>query len=316
MQNPTSIVVVLATGGTIAGAASDASDNVGYVAGTIEIARLLEAVPMLAGQPLEAEQVAQIDSKDMGPAVWSVVSARIAFQLARPEVCGVVVTHGTDTLEETAWLLQRVHAPAKPVVLTAAMRPSTALLRDGPQNLLDAVRLARWPGARGVVAVLAGSVYRPDGLRKAETYRTDAFDAGDEGPLGRLEEGRLRRLRDWPDGAGLAIDLPPQADAWPWVEIVPSHAGAQGRTVDLLCDAGVQGLVVAGTGNGTIHRSLDDALRRAAARGVEVLRTTRCARGVIVGEAAGDWPDAGNLTPQQARVELSLRLMAGLPTRR
>src|SRR5580765_4402843 len=129
MQNPSPTVVVLGTGGTIAGAARDATDNVGYVAAQRGVAELLREVPALAappdGAPIEAEQVAQLDSKDMTHAVWRTLALRCAHHLARPEVAGIVVTHGTDTLEETAWFLQRVLAPAdKPIVLTAAMRPA------------------------------------------------------------------------------------------------------------------------------------------------------------------------------------------------
>ncbi|HEY9237773.1 MAG TPA: asparaginase, partial [Burkholderiaceae bacterium] len=131
MQNPSSVVVVLGTGGTIAGTASDASDHIGYVAAQRGVGELLQAVPALtgagAGAAIESEQVAQLDSKDMTHAVWRELAQRCAHHLARPEVAGIVVTHGTDTLEETAWFLQRTLAPQRPIVLTAAMRPATAM---------------------------------------------------------------------------------------------------------------------------------------------------------------------------------------------
>ena len=120
---------------------------------------------------------------------------RVEACLTDPEVRGVVVTHGTDTLEETAFLLQAVLAPAKPVVLTCAMRPSTALVPDGPQNLVDAMQVASEPGARGVVAVCAGQVHSARLVQKVHTYRTDAFDSGDAGPLGLVEAGRLMQRR-------------------------------------------------------------------------------------------------------------------------
>jgi len=181
MQSKCETVVVLGTGGTIAGTAARATDNVGYAAARLGVAQLVRAVPALAGWPLEAEQVAQVDSKDMDHATWRALALRCAHHLARADIAGLVVTHGTDTLEETAWFLQRVLAPAKPVVLTAAMRPATALLADGPQNLLDAVTVASWPGARGVVAVLAGRVHGARDVRKVHTYRVDAFASGDAG---------------------------------------------------------------------------------------------------------------------------------------
>ena len=140
-------LAVLGTGGTIAGRATRANDNVGYVAGQVSVADLVGAVPVLQGLSLDVEQVAQLDSKDMGFAVWKALAARVAFHLERPEVAGIVITHGTDTIEETAFFLQSVLRPGKPVVLTCAMRPATALVPDGPQNLSDAVAVARQAGA-------------------------------------------------------------------------------------------------------------------------------------------------------------------------
>ena len=313
-----STIVILGTGGTIAGMASSALDNVGYTAAQRTVVDLLAAVSTLAGAGVETEQVAQIDSKDMGIAAWQRLVQRVAHHQARPEVTGVVITHGTDTLEETAWLLQRLWAPAKPVVLVAAMRPASALAADGPQNLLDALAVARTVGARGVLAVLAGRVHLAREVRKVHPYRPDAFDSGDGGPLGVVEEGVLRRFRDWPDPADLVGggDAPAVAAAvlttppalWPWVEIVTSHAAARGDGVRALVAAGVQGLVVAATGNGTVHHALQQALEAAAAAGVAVWRCSRCAQGVLVGPDAGP---AAAMSPWQARLELQLRLLAG-----
>jgi L-asparaginase len=322
-------IVVLGTGGTIAGAAASATDNVGYVAAQRSVQSLLAAVPALSRWPLEAEQVAQLDSKDMTHATWAALARRCATHLARPEVAGLVVTHGTDTLEETAWLLHRVLGAGtglrKPVVLTAAMRPATSLQADGPQNLLDAVTVAAHPGARGVVLAMAGQVWAGAEVRKVHTWRLEAFAAGDAGPLALLREGRVLPLRDWPHGPSSAAGWPeppgpqalPETDAnWPGVEIVASHAGAGPRAVQGLCAAGVQGLVVATTGNGSVHAALEAALREAAARGVPVLRASRCAAGGIIegsdasGQGAGALPAAAALTPAQARVELMLQLLA------
>lgn len=303
-------IVILGTGGTIAGTAASARDNVGYTAAQLPISALVAAVPPLAGLPLEAEQVAQLDSKDMTHATWLALAQRVDAHLQRDDVAGVVVTHGTDTLEETAYFLHRVLGPTKPVVLTAAMRPATSLQADGPQNLLDAVTVAREPGARGVVAVVAGRVHAGADVRKVHGYRLDAFDSGDAGPLAVVEEGCLRCFRAWPADAGLGVQsLPPDTATWPRVDIVTSHAGADGAIVDALVAAGGRGIVVAGTGNGTVHAELGAALERARAADVLAVRATRCSDGPVMTTPLSAWP-AGHATgPVQARIDLMLRLM-------
>ena len=309
MQNVQPLVVVLGTGGTIAGTAARADDNVGYTAAQLGAEQLVRAIPALADAALEVQQVAQLDSKDMDFATWLALAGSVSAQLARPEVAGVVITHGTDTLEETAYFLQRVLAPVKPVTLTAAMRPATALLVDGPQNLLDAVRVAQSAGARGVVAVIGGEVHSALDVRKVHTYRIAAFTSGDAGVLAHVEEGVLRRHRAWPGGTGLGLQrLGLDVAAWPRVEIVHSHVSAGGGLVRALCADGVQGIVVACTGNGTLHHALEAELIQAQSRGVAVLRSSRCLDGAVLG---GDnpLPGAGALTPVKARIELMLQLM-------
>ena len=310
-QGPAPIVVILGTGGTIAGTADMPGDNVRYRAAQLGVQQLIEAVPALAGQALQAEQVAQIDSKDMEHSIWLALAGRVQFHLAREEVAGVVVTHGTDTLEETAYFLQRVLAPRKPVVMTAAMRPATALLRDGPQNLLDAVSVARTDGACGVVAVLAGQVHSAFDVRKVHSYRVDAFGSGDAGALGRMEEGRLCQWRAWPMGVAVGLErLPNDLAAWPLVEIITSHAGAGGALVQAAQAQGVRGIVVAGTGNGHVHRALEAALRRAQQQGICVWRCTRCLDGPVFAAPDDPLSSAGPLTPVQARIEMLLELLA------
>lgn len=324
MQNKTTRLVVLGTGGTIAGTAASAADHTGYTAAQLGIAELL--APWMDSADLETEQLAQLDSKDMDHATWQRLAHRVAQHLAREEVQAVVISHGTDTLEETAYFLHRVLAPAKPVVLVAAMRPATALMSDGPQNLLDALAVARWPGAGGVVAVLAGRVIGAADLRKVHSYRLDAFDAGDAGAIACVAQGTLTVWRDWPGRqgpapVGLAV-VSPDVAAWPWVAIVTSHAGTDARGVAALIDAGVQGIVVATTGNGTVHVAMQAVLQRALSAGVAVVRSSRCAFGALVGqgadallltgasEALPALAGAGPLTPVQARIELMLALMA------
>jgi len=309
--SPPGVVVILGTGGTIAGTAANAASHVGYQAGVLGADALVAAVPALQGWPLEAETLARLDSCDMDHATWVRLADRAAFHLARPEVAGVVVTHGTDTLEETAYFLHRTVAPAKPLVLTAAMRPATALSPDGPQNLFDAVTVARAPGARGVLAVLGGVVHAGASLRKLHGYRVDAFGSGDEGPVALVEDGQVRTLRGWPAApAHAAATRLGDAATWPVVDIVTSHAGARAASVDALVAAGARGLVIAGTGNGSVHAELSGAARRAQSAGVCVWRASRCLLGGVVGAPADALPSAGTLTPVQARVELLLELIA------
>jgi L-asparaginase len=310
MQSKASIVVVLGTGGTIAGTSANGADNIGYSAAQLTVDALLDAAKAHDSGPVEAEQVAQVDSKDMSHAVWLRLAQRCAHHLARAEVGALVVTHGTDTLEETAWFLQRVLAPAKPLVITAAMRPATALLSDGPQNLRDALAVARTPGARGVVAVLQGRIHGARDVRKLHPYRIDAFRSGDAGPIGVVEEGALRLFRSWPDGVAIGVDaLASDVAVWPRVEIVTSHAGASGALVRALGNDGVDGLVVAGTGNGTLHRDLETALLDLQRNGVAVLCSSRC-DGRVLAVPGAALPAADDLTPAKARVELLLRLLA------
>jgi L-asparaginase len=304
-------LVVLATGGTIAGRAASASDTVGYIAAQLGVEALVASVPSLAGWNLVTEQVAQVDSKDMTFDIWRTLALRCRHWLSQPDVAGIVVTHGTDTLEETAYFLHAVLAAAKPVVLTCAMRPATALSADGPQNIADAATVATSAGARGVVAVSAGTIRGAVDVVKEHTYRLDAFSSGDAGPIGYVEGGHLRLLRDWPESrdSRRLLDAVAKAASWPRVEIVLSHAGASGALVDALAAQDVQGLVVAGTGNGSIHRELEGALRRAATAGVKVVRTTRCAQGRILARPDDAFADSAGLSPVKARIALMLELL-------
>lgn len=305
-------IVVLGTGGTLAGTAADPSDNLGYRAGELPIAAVLASVPALRDLPLESQEIARIDSKDMSFAVWRALAERCSHWLARPDVAGIVIGHGTDTLEETAFFLQSVLAPAKPVVITCAMRPATAIAPDGPQNLVDAVAVALAPGARGVVAVCAGTVHAAQDVAKQHTYRLDAFTSGDAGPLGYVEERAVRLVRPWPSAALPAGTLERVLDAtsWPRVEIVMSHAGADGAVVEALVAQGVDGLVVAATGNGSVHAHLEAALVRAQASGVKVVRASRCAQGRVQDTPHDRLPHAAGLSPVKARIALLLELLA------
>ena len=310
-------VVILGTGGTIAGVA-EADTSVHYRSAQLGVGQLLQAVPgldRLAGCALQAEQIAQLDSKDMDHTTWHKLALRCAQLLASDTVAGIVITHGTDTLEETAWFLQCVLQPVKPVVLTCAMRPSTALSADGPANVRDAVVCAVDAQAcgRGVLVVAAGAVWGARQVRKVHPYRLHAFDAQEGSPFGWVEEGRVRWAAR---GAASceAVNVPPvtalpDAAAWPQVEIVLSHAGGTGAMVQALCTAGVRGLVVAGTGNGTLHHALHAALVQAQERGVAVRRTTRCEQGQVVQAPGADDSQVSALPAVKARISLMLELM-------
>lgn len=327
-------VIVLGTGGTIAGTAASSSDNIGYTAAQVGVAQLLEAVPglsgVLAGRALVSEQVAQVDSKNMSFSVWQQLAGRVSHHLMQADVKGVVITHGTDTLEETAYFLHAVLPlsliASKPVVLTCAMRPASSASPDGPQNLLDAVAVAVTPGACGVVALCAGTLHGAVEVQKAHTYRLDAFNSGDAGPLGYVEEGAVRLMRNWPlatvDVGNSFMEKIASMEHWPRVEIVMNCAGASGALVDALVlpvatqegtqgteVAPLRGLVVAATGNGTVHRELEAALLRAQAAGVTIVLATRCASGRVLPTPGNAFPDSQGLSPVKARVALMLALM-------
>ena len=310
-------IIVLGTGGTIAGTAASAGDSLAYRSAQVGVDALLKAVPgidqALAGHELVCEQVAQVDSKDMDFLLWQHLLERTAFWCDQADVVAVVITHGTDTAEETAWFLSRTLPTGKPVVLTCAMRPATALTPDGPQNLLDAITVAVQPEAAGVLLVCAGRIHAARDVQKVHTSRADAFESGDAGPLGFVEHGRLRLPRGWPQTPGRAqrvlIMAVLQARHWPWVAVIWSHAGADARSVSALQGAGVQGIVVAGTGNGTVHQALEAALLRARSAGVAVVRASRCEQGQVWSTDGAPLPDSAGLSAVKARIDLFLQLL-------
>lgn len=317
-------VVILGTGGTIAGRGLDPDRAWSYQAAQLSVAQLVEAIPTLQEAPLEAIQVAQVDSKDMGWAVWRDLAQALAQQLARDDVAGVVITHGTDTLEETAWLLQALHDGRKPIVLTASMRPATASDADGPANLSDAVVLVREAARRGiggVVALMHGRVWAGAQVRKAHSHALDAFDGGGATPLLVFEPGGLtaapHAVSPWPTawpGCG-ALGWACLGAAPPRVEIVHSHADADGWVVDamlahsLKASRPLKGIVVAGTGHGTLHMDLMRALSEAEHQGVTIWRSTRVARGGVLMREGDHWRAVPDLTAAQVRVALTLALM-------
>lgn len=333
-------IIVLGTGGTIAGKSASATDNVGYKASELGVEALLAAIPVLtdaagkasfAGCELVCEQVAQVDSKDMSFEIWQRLLARCTYWLAQPQVQGIVITHGTDTLEETAFFLYSVlHSVLEasktivPIVLTCAMRPSTAIAPDGPQNLLDALAVASSDQINGVIAVCAGTIHSAVDVQKVHNYRLDAFSSGDAGVLGYVKEGKLDIYRKYeanPRLAGVfvaseAIENIVKMASLPRVEIVLNHSGATGAMVQALMDQRefaksnkLAGIVVAATGNGTISKELEIALQKAESAGVVVWRSTRCAFGSLVGKKDAQFGDSGGLSPVKARIALMLKLL-------
>jgi L-asparaginase len=318
MQN--SFIAVLGTGGTIAGQAESMGDQVGYKAGTVSVQSLVAAVPALAHEALRFEQLAQIDSKDMSESLWQRLAHRVQGLLDDDEIAGVVITHGTDTLEETAAFLAWTLQARKPVVLTAAMRPASALCPDGPPNLRDAVTVAR-QGPPGVVAVLNGVIWDGLSVRKIHPYSVQAFDGGDQGPVGYVEEGMVRVVAaslsaDGPCAGVRAALRQGRMLAVPRVEVVFNHAGADGRLLQSLLAAHRQdpawtldGIVAAGTGNGTLSEGLMAALLEAQALGIEVQLATRTGCGKVVAPSGLAFPLAASAQPWKARVALQLMLM-------
>ena len=335
-------VVVLGTGGTIAGRASSGADNLNYRAAELGVDALLANLPGLSGRlqgvQIASEQVAQLDSKDMDWATWGLLLRACERQLADDSVSALVVTHGTDTLEETAYFLHLALARTlqrKPVVFTCAMRPATALAPDGPQNLLDAVSVALDSHSCGVLVACAGAVHCAEFIHKSHPYRVDAFDSGDAGPLGWVEEGRVRWAAlpasrrggsedGGSEGAGHAGGAGCHASAAPHVattpaprvELLMNYAGAGGAVVDALCAHGgaasvLRGLVVAGTGNGSVNAGMLDALVRAGQQGVAVALASRCEKGGVVrsSRVPEGWRVYPGLSAIKARVRLMLELM-------
>jgi L-asparaginase len=321
-------IVFLGTGGTIAGTSQSESDNVGYKAAQVGIGSLLAAsAPLkraLGNYVADAEQVLQINSKDMRFPDWQHLLSRVLHSLEREDVTAIVITHGTDTIEETAYFLHRV-LPArllakKRVVLTCAMRPASSSNADGPANLFDATVVAVSPAAEGdVLVVCAGVVHAAQHVQKVHPYRLNPFDSGESGPIGYVEEGVFRRITVMQPQNLQEREFDPYRVCQikcPRVEIVLSHSGASGTLVKaLMCanddeEAPLSGIVVAGTGNGSIHTDLEAALREAEQSGVWVWRTSRCSYGrIVLGPTSlTDEFTASPVSAVKARIDMLLAL--------
>lgn len=307
-------IAVLATGGTIAGAADPRSEG-GYNAGALSAETLLSAVPGMDRQArIAAEQVAAIGSQDMNEAVWQALVARITTLQAQADVAGIVITHGTDTMEETALLLDLATRGEKPVVMVGAMRPATAVGAEGPRNLQAALQVALAPQARGrgVMVVLNDAIHGARDVTKTSTTAVETFRSLNTGPAGAAIFDSVTFFR--PPEARLHLPLP--ANPLPRVEIVYAYAGADGRPVEAAVAAGAQGIVLAGVGDGNAPAAMMDALAAAARAGVAIVRASRTASGPVVRNIEVDddrlgFVASGYHAPAKARVLLQLLLANG-----
>jgi len=306
-------IALIATGGTIAGRAEDAWLASRYRAGVIDVAEICSTVPGLSALArICAEQFANIDSKDIDLETWKRLAARVNSIAARPDVDGIVIMHGTDTLEETAFLLHLVAKTAKPIVLTGAMRPANAMSADGPMDLYDAVTVATAECAfgQGVLAVLDNRIHSARDVRKSCTSGASAFSSGENGALGKVLDGRVafhhRTLQPHPTKSVFKID-----DGLSPVEIIICYGGVSSAALDCVLSAGTKGIVAAGVGVGALPDGIARRLAAASASGVAVVRASRIESGAVPRNAADDamgFVAAGSLGAYKARILLMLTL--------
>ncbi len=309
-------VVVLATGGTIASKHDPARG--GYT--TVLTGReLVDAVPEIREVArVDVEQVSNIRSPDMTPDIWLRLSRRANALLAEGDVAGLVVTHGTDTLEETAYFLDLTVASEKPVVVVGAQRPASMSDSDGPRNLLNAIRVAASPEAagKGAMVVMNGQINAARDVAKTNTSEVETFRSLEYGQLGVADFDQVRFYRAPLRRQTLALAGDVRLGR---VEIVLQYAGADGRVLrGLLAQGGLDGLVVAGSGLGNVSEPLFDAIKEARDRGIPVVISTRVYTGRILSLSTGKGSGkalreigcvlADNLNPQKARVLLLLAL--------
>jgi L-asparaginase len=310
-------IVVLATGGTIAGAAG--SDvQAAYTSGQVGVDQLLAAVPQAKKlAALRGEQIANIGSQDMNDEVWLKLATRVNQLAAMPDVAGIVITHGTDTIEETAYFLNLVVKSAKPVVLTAAMRPSTALSADGPLNFYNAVAVAANKEAtgRGVLVVINDWIQGAASLTKTSTTAVQTFMSPLRGLIGTVAYGEAEFYRG-PVGKNttaseFSLD---GVTTLPRVDIVMAHENMDGVLINAAAAAGARGLVIAGVGNGNMTAATQEAVKRARKKGVAVVRSTRVTSGFVgrdveVDDDALGTVASGDLNPAKSRVLLKVALL-------
>ena len=310
-------VTILATGGTIAGSGASSTTTVGYTAATVGVDTLIKAVPELSKvAQVKGEQVFQIASENMTNEHWLTLAKRVNVLLAQSDVDGIVITHGTDTLEETAYFLDLVVKSKKPVVLVGAMRPGTALSADGPINLYNAVLLAANPDAagKGVLVAMADQIHSARDVSKTNTSTPDSFKTTELGLLGYIQGNKpyFYRASTRKHTADTEFDIS-KLDKLPQVDIVYGYANVGPVALNALVAAGAKGIIHAGVGDGSLAASVKTALVAARKQGVMIVRGSRVGQGILArnGEANDDELDfvaADTLNPQKARILLMLAL--------
>lgn len=322
-KGPLPTIVVLATGGTIAGAA--ATDvQAGYTSGQVGVEQLLAAVPQAKKlAKLRGEQISNIGSQDMNDTVWIKLATRVNELLAQPDVTGVVITHGTDTIEETAYFLNLVVKSRKPVVLTAAMRPATALSADGPLNFFNAVAVAGDTGAvgRGVLVVVNDWIHGASSLTKTNTTAVQTFLSPVSGLIGTVAYGKPEWYRMPVGRHTVNSEFSVTATTvLPRVDIVMAYENMDGDLIEASAAAGSKGIVVAGVGNGNMTAPAIKALAAQTKKGIVGVRSSRVATGnvgrdVEVDDDKYNFVASLGLNPQKARVLLRLALLKTSDTR-
>src|SRR5580765_1479867 len=309
-------IIILATGGTIAGAGTS-SDRAGYTAGKIPIEDLIGTIPTVKKvADITGEQVASVGSQDMTVDIWKKLAIRINEINKNNEAEGIVITHGTDTQEETAYFLDLVLTGDKPVVLTGSMRASTAISADGPKNLYDAITIAASPKSigRGVLVSFNEGIFDARDVMKLSTTKTNAFGSPNTGPVGQAYDGRVEYYssseREVKPKSPVVITNDTKL---PRVDIVYMYADAPSDQLDLLISKKVDGIVIAGVGNGNFNKAYTEAVKRAVAAGIIVCRASRTPSGRVVLHDEINDDELGtivsdDLTPQKARILLMLGL--------
>ncbi|MBD1853537.1 asparaginase [Leptolyngbya sp. FACHB-711] len=309
-------VKILTTGGTIASRGATPLTLSDYTAGRVEGNALVEAVPEIQNfANVEVEEIANIGSPDMTSEIWLKMAKRINEIFAtEPDVAGVVITHGTNTLEETSFFLHLTVQSDKPVVLVGAQRPATAISADGPLNLINAVRVAAAPHSRGMGALLVmnDQINSARDVTKTNTFRLETFQSGELGFLGYADSDRVVYYRSPMRRHTVRSEFDiTSVTELPRVDVVYSYAEASRDTVDALVEAGTKGIILAGTGAGGAAPREFEGLKEAVQRGVTVIASSRVGNGRVLDRQR--YVDAGiipgdNLLPQKARILLMLAL--------